>query len=161
MQRVVLGSSLKLPRFELTPQMFKFSAVFAAIVLLTGLAMFKIQNPTVLKSSASSKSQIVVPSASPTAVPTMLGVNIANNGSVFIRGASVKSVSDNQILASVSWGSTVFSWVIQTTPTTKFLNHAGQKITISDIKVGDIVNVTGKLLSNENQFTINAEFIRE
>jgi hypothetical protein len=61
----------------------------------------------------------------------------------------------------MSWGAANFAWTIETTGATKFLNSQGQKQTISDIKVGDVLVITGKLVNDNNQFAINAEFVRK
>lgn len=139
---------------------FKISAVSAGLVLLFGIAMFSFNSPTVLKTRADSTPVVASANISSSTIPLILGINIANNGLVFVRGARITAISGDAITTSMSWGSASFSWVIKTSGSTKFINQQGQKQTISNLKVGDAVTVTGKLVGDSGQFTINAEFVR-
>lgn len=169
MERFTLGQGLKFRQTELGvlvhktdfQKTLKISAVFAGVVLMSGVVMFNARNPVILKSSNHSVVPAVTATSSNSPSAPVLGVNIANNGLVFVRGARVMAISGGTIQADMSWGSASFIWVVQTTGTTKFFSHQGQKQVISDIKVGDVLNVTGKLVSKDNQFIINAEFVRE
>lgn len=153
-----LGARLQGNSFQ---KAFRISAISAAVIFLAGVIMFNLQNPVILNASASSAPIAVTSDSSRSVVSSMSGINIANNGSIFVQGAKVTGISGNSIKINTSWGSTNFAWVVQISGTTKFLNHQGEKQTISDIKVGDIVMVTGKLMGDSNQFAINAEFVRE
>jgi len=160
MSRIVLPSYFYGNNLQ---KIFAISAFSAGLVFLTGLTMFVANNPAVSKSILNPKSSfaaVVAPSGFSTS-SSILGVNIANNGSMLVRGAVVTAVSADTLEAKMSWGSANFAWVIQTTGATKFLSQQGQKQTISDVKVGDTVTVTGKLASDSNQYVINAEFVRE
>lgn len=162
METFSLQQSINLRRAELGlrihewsfQRIIKNSVIFAGFILLFGITTFSVRGFFVKKAE---------PNLMPTTLagdPTktvMTGVNIANNGTVFISGALVSEISSGIIKTSVSWGDVNFVWEIQTNQATKFLDHQGKKQTFSDIKVGDIVNVTGKLVG---EFVVNANFVR-
>lgn len=174
METLSIQQSLRFRETELSARvhesasqkLFRISAFSAGIVLFSGVFMFNIQNPVIVRSSkslayATPTTQVALAASdSSSSTPTILGINIANNGLVFVRGARVTSITDDKIQASMSWGYTDFAWTIETSGLTKFLNNKGQKQTVFDIKVGDIIVVTGKLVGDNNQLTINAEFVR-
>jgi hypothetical protein len=172
MEALSLHQSLKLRQAELGTciygddfkKIFKIPAIFAGVVLLAGVSVFGLNGLMSNKSKVSSApvaSAMAVSSLATSTIPTMLEVHIANNGLVFVRGAQVTSISDGVIRTSMFWGSTDFVWVVKTSGVTKFINQQGQKQNISDVKVGDIVTITGKLASDNDKFIINAEFVRE
>lgn len=168
MERITLGSSLRFRQAELGAQIyksglqkiFKFSAVSAGVVLSLGIIAFNIQSPTFFK-TRSTIPIVAAASSESTTTPLMLGINIANNGSVLLRGARVTDVFGRTIQTNLSWASADFTWTVEAPNNAKFFDHKGQKQTISDIKVGDIVTVTGKLVSKNNKMVISAEFVRE
>jgi hypothetical protein len=167
-----LQQNLRLRQAELAayiygdnPQkIFKISAIFAGVVLLAGVSVFGLNGLMSRRSGMSSApvaSAMEVGSSATSTASSILEVHIANNGLVYVRGAQVTSISGGVIGTSMSWGSTDFVWTVETSGTTKFLDQQGRKQTISDVKVGDIIAVTGKLVSDNNKFIINAEFVRE
>jgi len=176
MQRITLQQSRIFRTAELADRVanpnfqkfLKMAAISAGTILLLGVLMFGLRglflsrpvltpNPIPVVSSVNASG--VVPINIPTN-PLTLGFNIANNGSVFVRGARVTDISGDTILTDMSWGSTNFIWSIKTTSATNFLNQQGQKQTIADIKVGDVVMITGKLENNSNQPVIDADVVR-
>lgn len=98
---------------------------------------------------------------SPLESAPMLEVHIANNGLTLLRGARVHSISDNTIYVITEWSSTEFTWEVQTKLFTKFLGTKGEKKTLADIHVGDIVTITGKLIRGGADPIIDAGFVRE
>lgn len=168
MERLALVQSLRFRRAELgacvresnLQKTLRVSAFSAGAVLLLGLVMFNLQNPEVSKINVDSAPAVAAASSSPSAISPILGINIANDGSVVVRGARVVEVSDNTITADISWGSAGFVWIAETSRITKFINNQGQKQTIADVKVGDIVTITGKLIKSGERFTADARFVR-
>ena len=90
----------------------------------------------------------------------MLGINIANNGLVLLRGARITSISGETIYVEIKWNSTNLAWVVKTNLNTKFWTSAGEKQSLADMRGGDIVSVTGQLTENGTEPTIYAEFVR-
>ena len=96
----------------------------------------------------------------------MREMNIANNGLAYLSSAQVGSISANTIIVDMSWGSTVVTWTIDIntqggTGGTHFVRADGEAGTINDIKVGDIVAITGMLDQHLAIPTINAQYVRE
>lgn len=91
----------------------------------------------------------------------ILEIHIANNGSVFLRGARVVSVSEEAIRVATAWEEVGFTWKIQINFYTKFLKSRSEEQAFEDIHVGDLVNVTGDLVSGGAEPVIKAHFIRE
>ncbi|HAO64686.1 TPA: hypothetical protein DCQ44_01760 [Candidatus Taylorbacteria bacterium] len=171
MQRITLQKNLKFRVLEAGSQlatnnfqkMLMISAISAGIVLLSGLILFAATKPAVSKLE---KSGALATVSAAGAAPAVGGfqtssINIANNGLTYIQGARVTEITGNTIKTSMSLNSNTFDWVIETSGATKLINHLGQKQTISDIKVGDYLMVTGKLLESKGSYIINAEFVRE
>ncbi len=98
----------------------------------------------------------------------IMAVNIANDGTVFLRGASVLSVDGTTIIVGTSWNVTKFQWVINTNESyyekshfgTRFLDSKGKVITIWDIHPGSIISVSGTLDVNQSWPTLKAKVIR-
>jgi len=91
----------------------------------------------------------------------MLGINIANNGLVLLRGARVSAISGEIIYVEMKWNVARLTWTIRSNLNTKFLTSTGEKQSLADIRVGDIVNVTGELSDDGTGPVINAQFVRE
>ncbi len=95
-------------------------------------------------------------------------VNIANNGQVYIRGARVESVSGTTIMISTTWNSTKMQWLIHTNASqygkrhfgTKFLDRSGEMISLSDIRIGDTVSVSGSLRKDQADLVVDADVVR-
>jgi hypothetical protein len=92
----------------------------------------------------------------------MLEVHIANNGAVLLRDARVVSIDGDNLRVAMSWEVADFIWLVQTSPTlnTSFLRVKGEKGALIDIRVGDFITITGKLVSSGGEPTITAQIIR-
>lgn len=169
MEMITLKPSLKFRRAELSAQLyegyydktFAIAASVAGVVLLLGAIAFGLRGLAYSKPANNFNMTAVSATSSSAVDPLMLEVHIANNGLIFMRGARVTAVDGGTIETVTSWGDTRFAWIVETNGATKFLNHQGQKQIISEIKVGDFLSVTGKLVSDSNRLIINAEFVRE
>jgi hypothetical protein len=91
----------------------------------------------------------------------MQELHISNTGSMLLRGARVVSISDTEIKVSLSWASNDFVWKLNTRYNTTFISSIGDKQTLADIAVGDILTVTGTLSSNGAEPSIEADVVRE
>jgi hypothetical protein len=97
---------------------------------------------------------------SPTETP-ILEIHIANNGALLLRGAKVISISNTTIYVITAWDKTNFNWEIRTNPFAKFSTSKGEKLTLTDIKIDDILTVTGQLIEGGAKPIINGQFIRK
>ena len=91
----------------------------------------------------------------------MLEIHVANTGAILLRGAKVTSIEANIIHVTTTWNEANLSWSVKTKFFTTFLTNKGKKAVLSDIKVGDTLTITGKLMTGGTEPTIEAEFIRK
>ena len=90
----------------------------------------------------------------------MREVHIANTGSVLMRGATVRSVSDTALFVSVIWGASEYAWRLETDGHTRFLDQKGEKVNIHHFQVGDIVTATGVLVAGGAEGAIETEYVQ-
>lgn len=140
--------------------------VLAALVLLYQIdtqALVKSLSGTSPRPSAG-KVYLGAPAAA--AVPAVAKkpvheVNIANNGLVLLRGATVIENSGGTLRVGMTWGAGEFTWKVETDSGTQFMTPTGEKQRIKDIAVGDIVTVTGTLKSVRSEPVIVADYVRK
>ena len=98
----------------------------------------------------------------------ILEMHVANSGLVFLQGAKILSIDGTTLTLSIEWNKMNFLWKVNTNGTkygkryfgTQFIDTKGEHIMIEDLKVGDIVTVSGTLDPNASAMTVNAEVIR-
>lgn len=141
-------------------------AVLAALVLLYQIdtqALVKTLSGTSPRPSAG-KVYLGAPAAA--AVPATVKkpireMNIANNGLVLLRGATVTAISRGTLRVGMTWGEADFTWKIETDSGTQFMTLTGEKQNIEDIVVGDTITITGKLKSSGSEPVIEADYVRK
>ena len=97
-----------------------------------------------------------------------LEIHIANNGLILLRSARVVSISGSTLTVSTAWGSSDFTWTVQTNATrfetrdfgTRFLNRDGKKSSLANIQEGDLVTITGALDPAAQEPVIKADSVR-
>ena len=94
-------------------------------------------------------------------IAPVLEIHIAGNGLVLLRGARVASISGSTINVAMAWGSSNFTWAVGTSYNTQFLTSTGQKESLQNIQVGDIITVTGMLANGGTGPAVDAQFVRE
>jgi hypothetical protein len=87
-------------------------------------------------------------------------VNIANNGFVLVRNATIASISGTIITAEIAWGSSTLSWEVRTDKGTQFVRSDGEIGALSELKEGDTISITGDLDPSLSEPTIIAETVR-
>jgi hypothetical protein len=98
----------------------------------------------------------------------ILEVHIANNGMVYLQGARVVSVVGTTVTVSTSWKNTDLNWTVITNESyygkrhfgTEFYDSKGKSISVSGIKVGNSVVVSGDLDSKSKELKVLAKVIR-
>jgi hypothetical protein len=88
-------------------------------------------------------------------------INIASDGLVLLNDAQVVSISGSTLDVRVDFGGMSFPWVVQTNSSTKFPIAGGNFQSLSDIRSGDVVTVTGTLSGAGSKPALNATFVRE
>ncbi len=123
---------------------------FMALPIL-GAMMFSLVSfaPAVASANEGAKVSSVI--ASPT-------VSMAD-GKALVRGAKVTSVSGSAVNASVTWGSTVLTFTLNTDSATKYYNRLGKAGAFADIASGDSISFAGNM--SGNGFTILASAIKD
>ncbi|MDO8518467.1 MAG: hypothetical protein Q7S26_04235 [bacterium] len=144
--------------------------VGAGVVFAFGVSAFvgSLQHPSQNDSSifeslykAGSAQAYATPVSGTLSPSQVLEMHVANNGSIYIKGAVVTAVSGGAVVASVTWGSATFPWRIQSSYLTSVAQHDGKKIALADLAVGDRIIITGTINSNATEPTIDAQSIRK
>ncbi len=95
----------------------------------------------------------------------MLEMDIANDGLVYLASARIESFAGDSFTVGIAWGSTTFTWTVDTTSGkggTQFIQPGGNNSgTINDLTIGDAVDITGMLDPGASSPTIDAQFVRE
>ncbi len=88
-------------------------------------------------------------------------IAIGQNGRVVLDGVTVTAVSNSTITVQSTWGSTVFTWIIDTNSSTDLFFRGGIGSSLSSITSGDVLNVIGTLNTTQSQPTIIATSLRD
>lgn len=150
----------------LTPRTVGVLAGGAALFVLgAGLFTYSLIHPS--KSDASIFSLLHEAGTTEERVDTVatktaatLGMTIANNGLVYVKNATITSVSNKTLFVSISWGKADFPWTVETTYVTQFLRKDGTRGTLADFKAGDRVSVSGMLVSSSTEPLLRAKSVR-
>lgn len=145
------------------------ASISVALAVLAGVLLYQARAPLANALGYNSVARSVSPNtvylsgatASTTPKAFTREVHIANNGLTLLRGAHVISISGNVIRVGMTWNSLDFTWQIQTSYSTKFVNSEGEKMSANDIRIGDIVTVTGNLAQNGREPIVNADIVRK
>lgn len=90
-----------------------------------------------------------------------VSVDVGANGAALVRGAQVTAVSDTQVDAKTSWGSTVLNWVVKTDSETDYVGKNGKDMARGDIAVGDTISFRGSLDQAVSGLTIKAKVVKD
>ncbi|MDP3986259.1 MAG: hypothetical protein U1C53_02030 [Candidatus Veblenbacteria bacterium] len=94
-------------------------------------------------------------------------IKINSDGKVQLDGMKVTAVSPVAagsipltVTTTATWGSTVFTWTIKTSNSTKFVSRPRADAASGDIRVGNLLSVQGTLDTTVSQPTVNASWIK-
>lgn len=90
-----------------------------------------------------------------------VSVDVGANGTALVRGAEVTAVSDTQVNAETTWGSTVLNWIVKTDADTDYVGTNGKDIARGDIAVGDTVSFRGSLDQAVSGLTVKAKIVKD
>lgn len=99
--------------------------------------------------------------ASAAATSPLVEIHIAASGLTLVRGATVRSVSGDTIIAKTAWNSTDITWTVQTRYGTQFFGSGGEKAALGDLQPGDVVTITGNLVGSISNPLIDARYVRK
>lgn len=154
----------------LSQRIFVVAALAATASIAGGLLLYTGYSPLAQalgggSSPATSANTVyLAPNAAATSTPQkdpVREVHIANTGLTLLRGARVLSVSGSTVHVGMAWGGSEFTWAVQTNYSTKFFSAQGEKDSLVNIHVGDIVTVTGKISQGGVKPFINADIVRK
>ena len=117
--------------------------------------------PAIQNTGVSSKDGTVYLSGEPAvATPSKAAseVTIANNGFSVIKGARITSLSGSSITVESDWDDNSLLWSVETSGAT-YIGISGEKIEATDLHIGDVISITGKLQSMSPRPTIDAQFV--
>ncbi len=153
----------------LSQRMFVLAALAATVAIAGALLLYQGYSPLTQALSNSSgpvtsaNSVYLSAAAAATSSPKqdpVREIHIANTGLTLLRGARVLSVSGNTLVVGMIWGTSEFTWTVQTSYGTKFFNTDGEKASVANIHTGDILTVTGKISEGGARPYINADIVR-
>lgn len=140
-------------------------ALLAALVLI-----YQVDTQALVKtlsgaSPRSSPGKVYLGAPAAAAVPVVAKapvreMNIANNGLVLLRGATVTANSGGTLRVGMTWGAAEFTWKVETDSGTQFMTKSGEKLTVEDISVGDVITVTGTLKGSGSEPFVVADYVR-
>jgi hypothetical protein len=81
-------------------------------------------------------------------------INVNKNGDITIIGAKVMQLAGKTLFARLYWGDTFLRILIKTNDSTKFLRATSEVTGLSEIKEGDMLDVTGTLESGSSSLNI-------
>jgi hypothetical protein len=89
-------------------------------------------------------------------------LRLNSNGTILVRGMQVTALEPSVIRATFMYGSFQMPMVIQTTAGTMFWDRAGlNRISLSDISVGDTLSFSGVVRMQGNNPTVMALVVRD
>ncbi len=173
----LLMNTVYVPRVQLSGivnprRLLILGGVCAAVIIFTGVFLYttsvgafteqrqgisvsETSHPTVYLSGQAAASATAANSA------PMREMHIANNGLILLRGAQIVGENGREMKVRLSWGSSDFTWKLETDTNTKFFDTQGQPLTAGDFRVGDFVTVSGALVASGSEPTIQAQFVHE
>lgn len=151
-------------------RIFVVAAITATVAIAGGLLLYRGYSPLAQALSNSSGpvtsansvylSAAAASSTSPQKDPVR-EVHIANTGLTLLRGARVLSISGSTVHVGMTWGVSEFTWAVETNYGTKFFSMQGEKDSLANIHVGDIVTVTGKISQGGVKPFVSADIVRK
>lgn len=88
------------------------------------------------------------------------GVHITKDGNVVISQAKIMQLAGNSFYARLYWDEAYVRFLIKTGNNTKFLRGTGEATTLSEVSMGDVVDLVGKLESGGDSLIVVASSIK-
>lgn len=167
-ERTSIRNMMPLPLFS--QRTYLIAAISIVSVALLGILLYQTRTPLARalgnNAAVSASPNTVYLSGNPAATSTAeerpaQEVHIANNGLVLLRGARVLSLSGSTIEIGMTWGSSEFKWSVVTDFSTKFLDTQGEKMSVTNIHIGDSITVTGNITQSGIRPIIDATIVRK
>lgn len=105
--------------------------------------------------------QVVKEIPNPQKVGTTSEIHVTNDGKVTIQGAYVQQVAGSTFYLRIYWGDSYFKVIARTNSNTKITRKYGGSALVSEIKAGDFLTITGKILEGSDSFNVIAETVKD
>lgn len=87
-------------------------------------------------------------------------IYVTKDGKASVSSAKVMQQAGSTFFARLYWGDAFIRFTIKTNSSTKFMRAGGEATTITEIKEGDLLDVSGELQPQSDTLTINASSIK-
>lgn len=87
-------------------------------------------------------------------------IHVTQDGKASISGAKLMQEVGSTFFARLYWGDAFIRFTLKTNSTTQFLRATGEKTTIAEMSVGDIVDAVGELESGSNTINLIASSVK-
>jgi hypothetical protein len=87
-------------------------------------------------------------------------VHITTDGKASVSGVKIMQLAGSTFFTRLYWGNAYVRMLVKTNTKTKFLRGTGEATTISEIKVGDSLEMTGELESGTDTLVLVANTIK-
>jgi hypothetical protein len=88
-------------------------------------------------------------------------ISITEKGDVKVKNIVIFQIAGSTFFARTYWGEAFVRWTVRTNKDTNLVKRFGGKAKLSEIAVGDVLDVEGSLLSGADSLNINATDIRD
>lgn len=88
-------------------------------------------------------------------------ISVSEKGEVKIKNAVVFYIVTNTVFARTNWDNAYIRWTIRTDGNTKIVKRFDGLASLSDVKVGHVLDVEGNLASGSESMDLKASFIRD
>ena len=87
-------------------------------------------------------------------------VNITGDGVANISGAKVVQLAGSSFFTRLYWGDSFIRMLVKTNSNTKFFRATGEATSVSEISVGDMLDLSGVLESGSDAFTLVVDTVK-
>lgn len=88
-------------------------------------------------------------------------VHIKTDGTMTVRSAKVDQILNTTLFLTTKWGTMPLRWTMKTDASTKVVKRYGGSARVSDIKLGDYLDVEGDFFVGSDFFGLTAQSIKD
>ena len=88
-------------------------------------------------------------------------VHIKTDGTMAVRSAKVDQVLSTTLFLTTKWGAMALRWTMKTDASTKVVKRYGGNALVSDIRIGDYLDVDGDFFVGSDFFGLTAKSIKD
>lgn len=88
-------------------------------------------------------------------------IHVSKDGTVLMENVKVVQIAGTSFFGRVTWDGPFIRLTVRTSPTTRVMRLDGDLISVSEIRVGDLLNVKGKLVPGTDNLAISADAVKD